>query len=143
MDKELQEMLYEMTETVEKISKELTSKELLQVKELNKLQKYLEEHNYVILREDKYHPVPIPIMSHQIIVFHNEEDRNLWMIFEIDRRAWDVVCHDRSLGGKQGLLEIMNGSDKIIEEQQLTDNIKGYLTAEDVIKLLENYKKGE
>lgn len=54
-------------------------------------------------------------------------------------REWDVVCHEYSYGGRQGLLEIM-GSIVTAEERE-SDDVVGWLTAEDVIERIK--KKGE
>lgn len=42
----------------------------------------------------------------------------------------DVICHQYSLGGDEGLLEIMG---LLTEEEQECDSVVGYLTAENVL----------
>jgi hypothetical protein len=42
--------------------------------------------------------------------------------------VYDVICHEYSYGGKDGLLEIMRWIDGDFDE----DNVDGYLTVEDV-----------
>jgi hypothetical protein len=82
--------------------------------ELEKLKKYLDEHdynscwNYVFGQND------------QIVVFENHE------------RSWDVVCHHWSYGGDKGLLELYGC---------LCEDVIGWLTADDVIKILEYKSK--
>ena len=104
--------------------------------ELEKLKEYLDEHNYrseykhIWPRCDEhgytteYKHIGVNALVHgypnQIIVY--DENKN---------RLWDVVYHTGSYGGYQGKLEAMGlGTDD-------PDDVIGWLTAEDVIKILE------
>ena len=54
---------------------------------------------------------------------------------------WDAVCHQYSYGGNQGLIEVMEQTDKnyiLDEEERECDDVLGNLTAEDIIKRLES-----
>ena len=99
------------------------TKEIQTMSELEKLEKYLKEHNYnykwnsVCLGHEGY-----PYQD-QIIVY---DDHNT--------RLWDAVCHFGSYGHEKGLLEIMG---IIVNEEENGDSVVGWLTADDVIKRLE------
>lgn len=91
--------------------------------ELEKLEKYLKEHNYnykwnSVCKGHEGYPY-----QDQIIVY---DDHNT--------RIWDAVCHFGSYGHEKGLLEIMG---VIVDEEADGDSVKGWLTADDVIKRLE------
>ena len=79
--------------------------------ELEKLKKYLDEHDY----DNVWNT--ILSTNDQIIVYGPGHIR-----------SWDAVCHKGSYGGDQGLLEIYG--------DLCTDAI-GWLKADDVIKILE------
>lgn len=85
--------------------------------ELKKLKKYLDkneianEWNSVVGYRD------------QIVVYDDQKH---------EVRLWDVICHKYSYGGVKGLLEIYGS---------LCTDVIGYLTADDVIKIIENHKK--
>ena len=50
----------------------------------------------------------------------------------------DAVCHKSSFGGKDGLLEIMG----LVDEEEVGDEVEGYLTAEEVTRrIFEHYHK--
>lgn len=50
----------------------------------------------------------------------------------------DAVCHKYSFGGKDGLLEIMG----LVDEEEVGDEVEGYLTAEEVAnRIFEHYHK--
>ena len=50
----------------------------------------------------------------------------------------DAVCHKFSFGGKDGLLEIMG----LVDEEEVGDEVEGYLTAEEVAnRIFEHYHK--
>lgn len=84
-------------------------------KELDKLEQYLKDHDIPYERIDKY---TNPVDQHQIAVpgFLNRE--------------WDAVCHLGSYGYENGLLEIMGSISR-------SDDVEGWLTAEDVIERIE------
>ena len=92
------------------------------MKELNKLEQYLKEHEYYYIREDDDSNY---MNRHQIIVFDSES-----------QREWDAICHRGSYGYEQGLLEIMG----TIVDSDCGDSVEGYLTADDIIKRLEALK---
>lgn len=48
-------------------------------------------------------------------------------------RAWDAVCHSWSYGHENGLLEVMGC---IVDEDEYEDTVRGWLTAEEVIKMV-------
>lgn len=83
--------------------------------ELEKLKKYLDDHNY----ENRWNNVVSE--NDQIIVFNN-----------YGTRSWDAVSHPHSYGGMDGLLEIYGS---------LCTDVIGWLTADDVIKILEYMAK--
>ena len=87
------------------------------VTELEKLKEYLDENGYVSVYNDIFGK------DDQIIVFDKEN---------LDIRLWDAVCHRNSYGYNRGLLEIYGC---------LCNDVIGWLTAEDVIKILKNYEK--
>ncbi len=87
--------------------------------ELDKLQRYLEEHNVPFERIDEEPYSLIQIDRHQIIVFNAE-----------GLRLWDAICHYGSYGYKEGLLEIYG---------ILCTDVEGCLTAEEVIKKWEDF----
>ena len=99
------------------------------LKELDKLQEYLEKNNILHERIDRS-PLPaLPGMEaiggrHQINVI--DEDHNV---------IWDAICHYGSYGYEEGLLEVMG--EALIGH----DDVEGYLTADDVIKMIENQGK--
>ena len=84
--------------------------------ELEKLKKYLDENG--IRNEWNL----IISNGDQIIVY--DPKHNV--------RLWDAVCHQYSYGGDKGLLEIYSS---------LCTDVIGWLTADDVIKIIENHKK--
>lgn len=91
--------------------------------ELDKLEEYLKKNNIPYTRVDKSNYG----MRHQIMVpeaYPNAE--------------WDAICHLGSFGYAQGLLEIMGA---LVDETKDGDTVVGYLTAEDVIKRIEERRK--
>lgn len=97
--------------------------------ELDKLENYLKDHNIPYERIDKVgeykrHQAEEGLDNrHQILV--KDEDGVV---------IWDAICHYGSYGYEEGLLEIM-GTLVIPEDR---DSVAGWLTAEDVIKRIEN-----
>ena len=98
--------------------------------ELDKLEKYLIEHRIEYNRYDVNQEwdvgdgVVIEMDRHQICVPE-----------EGDRCKWDAICQRGSYGYELGLLEIYG---EIVDEKKDGDTIVGHLTAEDVIKRLED-----
>lgn len=86
--------------------------------EMDKLENYLVDHSYIYDRRD------LPEYEGEQIIVFNEYGRQ-----------WDAVCHKFSMGHKDRLLEIMG---TIV--RSFDDEVEGYLTAEDVIKRLEENK---
>ena len=84
--------------------------------ELEKLKKYLDENGI----RNEWNSV-ISDMD-QIIVYNPKHEI----------RLWDAVSHPHSYGGMDGLLEIYGS---------LCTDVIGWLTADDVIKIIENHKK--
>jgi len=53
-------------------------------------------------------------------------------------KAWDAICHKGSYGGERGFLEIMG---EIVFPAEDGDTVVGYLTAEDVLKRVDDLAK--
>lgn len=88
--------------------------------ELDKLEKYLKEHNIPYERIDEAEK---GIMDrHQILV----KDKDGCEI-------WDAICHFGSYGYESGLLEIMG----TLVRPEDRDSVVGWLTAEDIIGRIE------
>lgn len=85
--------------------------------EMNKLEKYLREHRYLYGRTNLWD-------GEQIIVY-GDSVRDI---------AWDAICCSCSYGGKDGLIEVMGN---IVPEGK---DVVGYLTAKDVIEMIEKKK---
>jgi len=96
---------------------------MINLKELNKLEKYCKDKGLIYKRIDQYptYEHPDEREFHQIIIYKSKYDK------EIDKRKWDAVCHYCSYGGLDGLLEIMGD---IVRNG---DCYEGWLTAEDII----------
>lgn len=88
--------------------------------ELDKLEKYLKEHNIPYDRIDEAEKGLID--RHQILVKDKDGDV-----------IWDAICHFGSYGYEKGLLEIMG----TLVGPGDGDSVAGWLTAEDVIKRIE------
>lgn len=84
--------------------------------EMNKLEEYLRDHSYMYGRA--------PLWDGEQIIVYGESVRD---------RRWDAICCSISYGGKDGLLEVMGD---IIPEDD-SDDVVGYLTAKDVIEMIE------
>jgi hypothetical protein len=88
--------------------------------ELDKLEQYLKDKGIEYKRIDentnKYG-------RHQINVFGSDGNK-----------AWDAICHYGSYGFEQGLLEIYG---TLVDEEKDSDCVVGWLTAEDIIKRIE------
>ena len=52
------------------------------------------------------------------------------------KRIGDIICHEFSYGGKNGLLEIMGCG---IKDEYGKDDVKGYLTAEECFEIIRRY----
>lgn len=86
---------------------------------MNKLEEYLRDHSYIYGRTNIWD-------GEQIIVYGES----------VNDIRWDAICCSISYGGKAGLLEVMGD---IIPPQDSREVI-GWLTAEDVIELVEKKK---
>ena len=95
--------------------------------ELDKLEQYLKEHDYIYTR----HP-------NQIEVFKNEERKKLGGNYD---REWDAICNEGSLGYKEGLLEVLDRGHQYFLEEDYYDDVLGWLTAQDIIDMLEHKKE--
>lgn len=88
--------------------------------EIDKLEEYLKTHGYNYERI-KGDPLGDMQGRNQIIVYGGT-----------GKRLWDAICHTGSYGYFQGLIEVM-GSAVV----RCDDDVEGYLTADDIIKRLE------
>ena len=91
--------------------------------ELEKLKAYLDNHGY----NNHYRH----IWPRELLI-SNEHKPDQIIVYENDIRSWDVICHEGSYGGDQGLLELYGS---------LCDDVIGWLTAQDVIDILEGKKE--
>ena len=103
--------------------------------ELNKLENYLMAKGFKYKRADTDNVYSAE--EWRIIVDVNggnaePMDRHQIIVFEGRRRSWDVICQFGSYGADKGLLE---GMGDIFD-----DYVEGYLTADDVIKRIEEGK---
>lgn len=97
--------------------------------EFNKLEEYLKVKGIPyerISKDTKYDPEHpyciVELERHQLIVYD-----------ERGNRLWDAICHDGSYGAEEGLLEIYGE----IVSPMAGDSVEGWLTAEDVIKRID------
>ena len=100
--------------------------------ELDKLEKYLREHNcdYERIEEPRSEVnllgMAIDWSRHQIVVYKNFA------------YSWDAICQHGSYGFQEGLLEI---SGSIVDPNKDGDVVVGWLTAEQVIERLEGKRE--
>lgn len=95
--------------------------------ELDKLEQYLKEHNYIFTRH-----------ADQIEVFADEEAKERGRNKD---REWDAICREGSYGFKDGLLEVMDKHRKYFIKEDDYDDVLGWLTAQDIIDMLEHKKE--
>lgn len=95
--------------------------------ELTKLENYLAEHNYIFTRH-----------AEQIEVFADEEAKERGRNKD---REWDAICKEGSYGFKDGLLEVMDEHRKYFIPEDYYDDVLGWLTAQDIIDMLEHKKE--
>lgn len=95
--------------------------------ELTKLENYLAEHNYIFTR----HADQIEVFADEA---HKERGRN-------KDREWDAICKEGSYGFKDGLLEVMDEHRKYFIKEDYYDDVLGWLTAQDIIDMLEHKKE--
>lgn len=60
------------------------------------------------------------------------KERPLFNGVQIIGDGWDAICHDYSYGHEDGLIEVMGLDDGSNRD----DDVIGYLTAEDVLKMV-------
>ncbi len=95
------------------------------LKELDKLQEYLDENHILYERIDR------PCLPALIPGMEPFGDRHQINVLDTDKNViWDAICHYGSYGYEEGLLEVMG--EKLIGH----DDVEGYLTADDVIELI-------
>lgn len=87
--------------------------------ELDKLEEYLRQNGigYIRIEEEGRYG------RHQIVVYGKDGEMR-----------WDAICHRGSYGHEEGLLEIYGD---IVDYEKDGDSVVGWLTAEDVIKRIE------
>ena len=100
--------------------------------ELDKLEQYVKNRGFDYERIDEEPETEFEkkygINWHQILVY---ADRNN------SKAKWDAICQYGSYGYKEGLLEVMG-------KWLLGNNdVKGYLTADEVISMVEEREKNE
>ena len=101
--------------------------------EMDKLDKYLAEHGYKYTRSQKKGN-----FGFSGLILDNEYERNQIIVYgENDERLWDAICHYGSYGYEQGLIEVMG---KDVVSPDIEDEVEGWLTADDIIKRLEEKK---
>lgn len=98
--------------------------------EMDKLDAYLKEKganylHYINPKEIDKNGYVIRNEMNKIVV--NDEDGNY---------LWDAICHYGSYGYEEGLLEIYGS---IVDIEKENDSVVGWLTAEDVIKRIEQH----
>lgn len=96
--------------------------------ELNMLERYLKEHNIRYERIDQDR-----IFDREKGIAQNERHQ-INVLDEEGNRLWDAICHPGSYGYERGLLEIYGS---IVDEARVGDTVEGWLTAQDVICLIE------
>lgn len=96
--------------------------------QLDLLEKYLQENDIMYERIDRDGYFGC-VDTHQICV----------PCFDVKQRKWDAICHRGSFGYEEGLLEIMGS----IVRADAGNEVEGFLTAEDVIKRIEERKEKE
>lgn len=105
------------------------------LKELDKLEKYLKDHGVDYDRVDWTNKKRSNMCARNIWAhmnsFADNNDRHQIIVMEDGRRVWDVVCHYGSYGAVEGLLE---GMGEIFDE-----DVEGWLTADDVIARIEKH----
>ncbi len=101
---------------------------MVDLMQLNKLEKYLKDNGYVYERIDRYEGDTFHD-RHQLNVYEGRMKNGAF-----GRFLWDAICHFGSYGYEDGLLEIYGN---IVDPKKDGDTVVGHLTAADVIKRLE------
>lgn len=97
------------------------------MEELLKLETWLKENHYDYTRTDETNIGNTTCEAHQIIVYKIDNRRV---------RSWDAIYSTASYGYEEGLLEIYGD----IVDPDVGDSVEGWLTANDIIKRLEQKK---
>lgn len=98
------------------------------MEELLKLEIWLKENGYVFSRTDETNIAETALEAHQIIVYRMINGKRV--------RLWDAIYSTGSYGYEEGLLEIYGD----IVDPDAGDSVEGWLTANDIIKRLEQNK---
>lgn len=93
---------------------------MINTKELDKLEKYLEENNYNYERQKVFSGEQIKVFNAQNVI------------------SWDVIINEYSYGHKDGLLEIMSSDNHIVNRNLHEDGVEGFLDADTIINRLES-----
>ena len=126
----MSDKLIKMTKIEQKPSRDLT--------EMNKLEAYLKENGFKYERTDSDNtmdPMTTEWMSVNCGPDFEPFDLHQIVVYDGAVQIWDVICQRGSYGADQGLLEgmgILFGPD-----------VEGWLTAEDVIKKIEEAENEE
>ena len=107
--------------------------------ELDKLEQYLKEKKIPFDRVDQDCPLRMKMAMKKMKISISDgfgERHQIIVYDDYGNRRWDAICHYGSYGYEQGLLEIMGD----IVKPEDGDDVAGYLTADDVIKRMEESK---
>ena len=102
---------------------------MIDLTELNKLEQYLRSKGIPYERIDQDQ-----IRDHYGNVRQLERHQICVPVIDYELREWDAICHYGSYGYEEGLIEIMGS---IVSEND-GDSVAGYLTADDVIRRIED-----
>lgn len=98
------------------------NKNKINLTEFNKLRDYLIEHRFDFVETHRYSIFNVLC-----------KDFNKIEVYENDKPIWSTIISQVSIGYEGGLLEVMGN---IITNTD--DTVKGYLTANDIIKMIES-----
>jgi len=105
--------------------------------ELDKLERYLSKHGYEYKRiDDKLSKDLINLLVEKGVYAEGQGERHQLIVFKDGCEWFDAICNAGSYGFEDGLLEIMGGEDIT----KHPDGVEGWLTAQDVIEKIENWK---
>lgn len=93
---------------------------MINTKELDKLEEYLEENNYDYERQKVFSGEQIKVFNAQNVI------------------SWDVIINEYSYGHKDGLLEIMSSDNHMVDHDTHEDGVEGFLDADTIISRLES-----
>lgn len=92
---------------------------MINTKELDKLEEYLEKNNYNYQRGKVFSGEQIKVFNAQNVI------------------SWDVIINEYSYGHKDGLLEIMSSDNHMVDRNSHEDGVEGFLDADTIINRLE------